>query len=357
MLILDSFKGDASRRQSLSPIRRLMHWVWYRIFVNAWDEIKALAWWVCIKLGAKEASYHFAWTIWKHLQMLVRAKLSPFLAILLVILVLIREVLEYAGLIPHSETFTLWDLFVVVITLGTIGAAVWEVKGNKLSASPQERGFVIGMRNLMIALEKFKVAIKQLDRDARQDHLAAFTDKFIDVAGRTICGKKAIDVGVLIYQEPKAETEEEAKAKATLTLYKSNAEAHFPPDFDMPLKGLREEEQGPAFRVFESGFIAHMPNKNTSFGFLFKELDGEDYKFRGYIEGWYPVEAQYEEYTSVLTVPVSEYVDEDHRHYFGVLSFTTSSRDPFVHRDYIMALCLSDLLSQAIAAVKHTPLK
>jgi hypothetical protein len=340
---------DPPKPSRLSRIKRFFSMLWEQTVATVWIKIKKLFWHFFGGFGFRDVAYHFVWSVWKNIQINIRSHLSHLLAFFLAILVLFRETPEFIKLIENSEEKFNWygHPLILVITFGTIGAALWELRGNKLATTPQERGFVLGVRNLLIELEKFKDAVKNLPDSERQEKLRTFTENFVDIASGVICGKKKVDVAVLIYNE----SEEEG----FLNLYASSKDSIFPINFNLhlPLHNIKDGERGPAYMAFTSGLIAHMPNKMNKFGFLFKEISGEDYKFEHYIDGWYSIDEQYETYRSILSVPISSYINPNERDAYGVLSFTTSCNDPFIQRDYIMALCLSNLLSQAIEAINE----
>ncbi|HEY0458981.1 MAG TPA: hypothetical protein VGC97_07480 [Pyrinomonadaceae bacterium] len=328
--------------------------LWEQTVSAVWTKLKRLFWHLFSNFGFREVAYHFTWSVGKNIQIIIRSHLSHFLAFVLAILVLIRETPEFLELFHDLNKFIWsWHSFIILITFGTILAALWELRGDKLATTEQERRFIVGVRNLLIELEKFKDAVKSLSDSERQEKLKTFTENFVDIASGVICGKKKVDVAVLIYNESDNE--------GFLNLYASSKDSVFPSDFNLhlPLHNIDDKEKGPAFMAFTSGLIAHMPNKTDRFGFLFKEISGENYKFEHYIDGWYSVKQQYENYEqyenyrSILSVPISSYINPNEREAYGVLSFTTSYRDPFIPRDYIMALCLSNLLSQAIDVVNY----
>ncbi len=334
-------------RPFVQRIRAAIRRFWDKTAHSLWSWIKLRFWALFDNFDLKYVARLFIWSVWKNIQIFVRSYLSHFIAILLAVLVLIRESPEFIEIIHDYTTFIwYWHGFIISVTLATILAAIWELRGNKISTTQQERRFVLGVRNLLIELEKFKATVKiSQNNEDRQAELKALTETFIEIASGAICGKKHVDVGVLMYAD--------IDGVAHLSLYGATPGAHYKEGFCMPLQTLADDQKGPAYMSFTTGHIAHMPNKADKFGYVFEEIKGEKYRFRDHIEGWFPVDAEYEDYRSVLSVPVSSYVDAKKRDVFGVLSFTTSFRDPFIQRDYIMALSLANLLGQAIVALNE----
>ncbi len=285
-------------------------------------------------------SYLSWWKRKKELQIFVRSHLSHVLAFLLVILVLGRELPEIYGLLFDPGAITLWHVFILVITLGTVGAAVWDFFGNKLGTTPQEIRFVLGIRSLLIRLEKFKRETAGRPFPERFDKFKDFSSLFLTVTSNALCGKKDIAGGLMIYQNERG---------GNLALHTYTPGSMYQPGLEIPLVKVKKDEKGPAARAFESGLIAYMPKKNRKIGVLLEAGPGESYSLVNMFRGWYRSQSDEEErFGSVLSVPISIYETEGNKTHYGIVNYTTVKGDSFVHRDYIMAECFASIIAQAI---------
>lgn len=278
------------------------------------------------------------WIQWKSLQIRLRSHLSHFLAILLVILVCIREGHELLPILKERMPTGI-EWLIIAVTILTIFAAVWEVRGNKLTTSPQEIRFVVAMRSLLIQLEKFAYG-KDREPDVEK-RLGLFISDFLDITSTTLCGNKKVNAGFMYPVEG-----------AGLSLLKSSQDAGYPKNLLIPLIKLGgNDKTGPAGIAYRDGKIVHMPVKKWELGWVFEqEGEEESYVLRGSYKGWIKAEKQEEEnFRSVLCFPVAVYEVKDHKQAFGVLNYSTRSFDPFVTRDYIMGECFSSILAQAFA--------
>ena len=114
-------------------------------------------------------------------------------------------------------------------------------------------------------------------------------------------------------------------------------------------------EIGPAETAFNLGkltarndYVVHLPTKKQRLGIIFKDVGDEDYVDESHFEGWYSAENEkYEEFRSVLSVPVTKYINGE-LETIGVLNFTTKKRDLFIDRDYVMANCFAKFIAHAI---------
>jgi hypothetical protein len=129
------------------------------------------------KISNVENKYYLSWSKRKNRLMWIRSNLSHYLAIGLAIFTVLREISEYLwkgveqSIRLYIETnllygrtiiyllFWLWLLFIIALVIGTIGAAIWELKGNKLDVSEQEKRFALGMKVLLLEIEKLKQEI------------------------------------------------------------------------------------------------------------------------------------------------------------------------------------------------------
>ncbi|HLL72622.1 MAG TPA: hypothetical protein VK363_14360 [Pyrinomonadaceae bacterium] len=289
-------------------------------------------------------SYLSRWEKKKRLQIFIRAHLSHTLALLLAIAVLAREIPEIHEMVLHPSKVQTWHLFILSITVGTIMAAVWEFRGNKLATSPQEIRFVLGIRSLLTQLEKFKREIEKTTNVETFSLLNDFFAFFLKVTSNTLCGKKEVAGGLMLYQEK----------EGTLALHKYTPGAMYQEGLRIPLTGrVQNEEKGPAVKSFESGLIAYMPKKSKKIGIVLEAVHGERYKLVEIFKGWYKSQSEAEEnFGAVLSIPVTIYAQEREKSNYGVLNYTTVKGDPFVPRDYIMSECFASILAQAIYAAR-----
>lgn len=279
------------------------------------------------------------WIAWKKLQVFVRSHLSHVLAVLLGILALIRE---WEALVEMGKTRHIgWaQLLVLIIIIGTIVAALWELEvfGSKLSTSPQEVRFVTAMRSLLQGLEKFTYGKdKDPDLDKR---LKEFIKGFLEVTSFTLCGRKEIDAGLMLPTESGKEIELRSKT----------AGAMYPEQLIIPLPDpSKEETTGPAGYAYQMLKIVYMPLKKWKLGWPFRY--DKRYEPSEPNEGWVPADDPLnEEFCSILCLPVAVYQERNRRQRFGVLNYSTKSFDPFVHRDFMIGECFSSVLAMAFAA-------
>lgn len=281
------------------------------------------------------------WIAWKKIQVLVRSHLSHILAVLLGVLVLIRELQELVDMV-HTRHIGWWQILILGITLGTIAAALWELEvfGSKLSTSPQEVRFVRAMRSLLQELERFTYG---KDRDLNLDtRLNDFIKPFLKVTSITLCGKKEIDAALMLPTESKKEVELRLKTDGAL----------YPDELVIPLPESEEATTGPAGYAYQLLKIVYMPLKRWRLGWPFR-YDTQCYEPSEPKRGWIEVEKAYENFRSVLCIPVAVYQERNRRQPFGVLNYSTKSLDPFVPRDFMMGECFSSILAMAFAAIQR----
>lgn len=285
--------------------------------------------------------YLSRWSKKKRLAIFLRSHLSHIFALVLAILVLIREIPEM-GVVFHPSNIQLWHIFILGITGATIIAAYWEFRGNRLATTPQEIRFVLGIRSLLTQLEKFKREIIGKSFSDKFDNLSDFCSLLLKVTSNTICGKKEIAGGLMFYQNN----------KGILALHSYTPGSMYQHGLEIPLgKGIRKDQKGPATKAFETGQIAHMPNKSKKIGILLEAVQGERYRLAEMFKGWYDSQSAAEEnFSAVLSIPVTIYANQGEKINYGILNYTSIKGDPFVPRDYIMAECFASILAQAIYA-------
>jgi len=268
------------------------------------------------------------------------------LALLLVALVAYREWDEVAPLRWRYGWHRPPVWLVLLIVLLTLGAAVWEIIGNKLSTSRQEIRFVFGVRSLLLGLEK--LARTQEQGDKNKARFNEFLESFLDITASTFSGHSRVDTGFMV-KHP---------SKESVLLLRSSRQAPYPESLEIPLpSGTDGSKTGPAGVCFARTQIVYVPKKKRKEAWPFSRGDDKDeYPDRFQVEPpchcWVAV-AHLENFRSVLCVPVAVYSNENERTRFGVLNFSTKKRDPFVDRDLLMAECFAGILGQAFAAVRR----
>lgn len=255
--------------------------------------------------------------------------------------------------------FSKVEFLIVTITLITILAAIWELVGNKLTTSPQEIRFVTAMRSLLPSLQKLTYGEdREPDLEKR---LNGFLEGFLEVTSKTLCGKTQVDAGFM----------REIPNQKKLELHKSSKLADYPPELFIPVpdlasttmpdsEGVEEEKEdgpGPAGVAYARLQTVYMPFKRLKRAWPF-QLIGRRYEPSEPSEGWIPaVLPSYEKFCSVLCSPVAVYRKKNSKRPFGVLNYSTRARDPFVDRDFAMSECFSNILAQAMEAIRREALE
>lgn len=241
------------------------------------------------------------------------------------------------------------EFLVFTITVITILAAGWELIGNKLTTSPQERRFLTAMQLLLPELHRLTYGE---DREPNlEKRLDEFLESFLEVTSKTLCGKTPVDAGFM-RKVPKEDM---------LELHKSSSGAKYPPDLMIPLVDTKEKanagKTGPAGVAYDRSETVYMPFKHLKRAWPIQLL-GESYEPSDPAEGWVSASLpKFERFCSVLCSPVAVYSQADKRSRFGVLNYSTKVRDPFVDRDFAMSECFSNILAQAMEAIKREALQ
>lgn len=288
------------------------------------------------------------WFLKKNIQVFIRKHTSLVLALILTLGVIYREREELMGMGKFEHLPTRFEYFVLILTILTVCAAIWEFKGNKLTTSPQEERFLEGMRYLLVELEKFAYGqdVKTEDVDAR---LARFIQGFLEITCNALCGKKKIDGGLMVRLSDKK-----------LVLLYNSKRANYQKGLEIPIPGKDCSTVSPAGETLadDGPYLTYMPKKNKKRAWVFQSDDlQERYKALRSIVGWVDtVKPEYQDFRSVLCIPVAVYQKEEEKLPFGVLNYSTRVRDPFVDRDFMMAECFASILAQAFAvAQKQRP--
>lgn len=316
----------------------------------------------------KDLKYYLKWSKGKNRIIRIRSHLSHVLAITLVALTIAREILEYFwkgtqawvaiylrenipggyGDLVLQILSWVWIGFIVLIAIATVAAAVWELSGNKLDVSEQEKRFALGIKTLLAKIEEFKQQLWKVDSiDLVNAKFDEFSDDFLEVTSKVLCGGKTVHAA-LIFHFPDDEI---------LRLVRSTPGSNYPPPEKMTihLPSIPEDHKGPAQMSFENDLLALMPKKSRKLGWVMKEKsNNEDYEFAKLINGWFepppPADGVFE---SVMSVPITSYAEEGLKAYHGVLCFTTEKKDYFILRDYTMAFCFASIIAQAKDAARR----
>jgi hypothetical protein len=313
-------------------------------------------------IASHENKYYVKWSKKKNRIIWFRSKFAHSLAISLAIFSMFREGFEHywkaseqtiqewilTNCFPHGETIILflswgWLIFILALIFATIGAALWELFGNKLDVSEQEKRFALGMKILLSKIEELKHSIsKSNDVDTVNEIFLGFIDEFLRITSKVLCGEKHVHAGLMLFFP------DENKLK----LIKSTPNSGYPTPNELVIeldKIQERNEKGPAQLAFEKEKLAHMPKKSKKLGWLLQENDNdENYGFDTFVRGWFEVPVSNSKvFESVISVPITSYAKENKKAYHGVLNFTNEKKDHFIPRDYTMAFCFASIVAQA----------
>ena len=225
---------------------------------------------------------------------------------------------------------------ILTVTLGTLFATIWEFVGDKITTSPQEIWFSVGIRSMLLQLENFC-----FHQDSERDALSldALLDSFLITTQTTLCGNRHVEAGFMLLQE----------SGEALELVRVSPNSHYPEQLVIPLPDKDKRNSGPAGLAFESGKLVYFPDKDWQESWLLEaKQNTKGYALSRYaVDGWIAAAPDKQDFTSGLCVPVVTYMDKGKKT-VGVLNFSTKTRDPFTDRDFLMAECYATLLSQAL---------
>jgi hypothetical protein len=321
-------------------------------------------------LEALRSSRYYAWITKKKAQVRIRKSLSKWFALALAVLALIREFPELK-LMYQSHHIGILDGLVLVIICATVAALAWEHWGNKLTTSPQEVRFVAAMHSLLQRLEKFMYGLDRIqDPTERLQDFIAF---FLDVTAGTLCGRKVVDSGLML----------ETPDKSDVGLFQSSRGAKYPPTLKIP---IQRSDTGPAGVSYQRKKIIYVPYKKREIGWIFEYRNNRYRAKSPPHKGWIRMKKEFERFRSVLCLPVAIYqktltkssetdVTEPSQEAtqqagslqstvsseetqvekkpFGVLNYSTNSRDPFVDRDFQMGECFSSILALVLETYRQ----
>jgi hypothetical protein len=233
------------------------------------------------------------------------------------------------SLLAAVKTVGCANWLIIVVIIGTVGAAVWEFFGNKLTSSPQEIRFAAGIRGLLDRTERYKLDVRaEADKTKRNTLLENLLPEFLELSGTTLCGNKKVTARLMLLVQDNLE-------------WTSNSKTN-----KIPLP-TEDTDSGPAGWSMKTMKLAYVPDKDWKESWLFKAVQNEYEVSPSPQSGWIDVDST-EPLHSVLCVPISVYSGSNQRTKIGVLNFSTESRDPFVPRDFLMAECFASILSQAL---------
>jgi len=316
--------------------------------------------------------FSFTWWCKKSIITFTRRHLSTFLALLLVVLSIGREIAEHYGWPAEFDSWVhvvaggyglqflpsfiawIWRPFIFLLALLTVAAAIWEVKGNRLATTPQEVRFIAGTHKLLQEINLFGANLARANNKKEAElALQKFLSQLLIISSGVLCGKHSVDVSLMLYDQ-----DQNALILDKNNLYQSDSSRKYRyPDYLLIPLGPKDEGQiGPAEAAFtRKEFIAHMPKKKNRIGLLYLRKEEEKYIFEDFFSGWYPSPdgSSTENFRSVLSVPVRTFLDNSQYEMLGVLNFTTRTRDLFVDRDYIMASCFASFAFETMAAYRQ----
>jgi hypothetical protein len=228
------------------------------------------------------------------------------------------------------------ELFVLMIVIGTLGAALWELFGEKLHSSRRDRQFIYSVR-LLLRMKDELSATPRLTSVT----LEKFIETLLDSACETLCGKTKVAAGYMIIE------------RGFLKLIKTSSNAKYDMTLSIPVDKLEEPGPGPAAVAYKQAerMLVYMPDKETREAWRVHPLgDQERFTLPAPIDaGWVPTsDPTLESFRSVLCVPV-RFSAGDKEKNTGILTFSSQNRDPFLSRDFVFAECFANILAQAIA--------
>lgn len=297
------------------------------------------------KIGISETLYYTLWAIKKNIIIFFRSYASLILAGVLVIFSIIREGIDYfyKGIIENNPWLhQSWIAFLFVLLGLTILELIWEWRGEKLDVSDQEKRFAIGMRELLSEIDKQKRKIASAETITEVDELLKeFMVRFLRTSSKVLCGNNEVHAGIMLHNPQ----------KESLELLEWTDKSGYVP-FTIDLKKTKAGEIGPAQMSFVKNMLAHMPKKSRKLGWLYREIDEEQYVLDEFIRGWFEVPEADLLFDSVLSVPITSYAKPGKQAVHGVLNFTTATKDHFIPRDYMMAHCFASIIAQAKDAAR-----
>jgi hypothetical protein len=312
--------------------------------------------------GARQFKEYSRWLRKKQRQIYIRTKLSHHLAILLAIMVVARETPELMvkfGWEPPALNIGwpwlwpwLWLGVVLVVTAATIFAAVSESVGKNMKISHQELLFLYGMGTLLEQLQKLMCTKGDTRRpDIR---LREFSKVAMNVVSEVFSVPGDSEAGLMVKLSNErairlTEFSREAKYREKLTV-------PLPPDSgDIEDPG----STGPAGIAFSRLRTVSVPEKGESVWSFKRERAANEDWYEAFAPDtcWVDAGEAFENFKSVLSVPIAALRVGDSAQKFGVLNISTTAKDPFVDRDFMMAECFAGVLAAAFVWTKNTAKK
>lgn len=294
----------------------------------------------------------YLWTIRKKFTIHFRTSVSRYLALILSVLMIIREssfllgrLLGYGGSAPDGPQLELVPekamAFVIIpLSLLTLLALYWEFRGNKLSDTPQDRNFLKHMRGLLTFMETQVISDKEPGDIG--ERIKKFSESLMAWANDTLCGNKTIQSAMFLPNDVHTE----------LKLEWAKPEDCFQMGLVLPISSEdSDQSKSPGVESFRRTRITYMPRKKegekkVQCSLLFDE---PGFRWTEHVHGWIkPASPGHENFRSLLCVPVGPALDRRTSAQYGLLTFTTSHRDPFVTQDFQIATCFAKVLGQAL---------
>jgi hypothetical protein len=189
----------------------------------------------------------------------------------------------------------LW--LVMILSIGTVWAALWEIFGNKLSTSEQEIRFSCGIRLLMERLQSYCFDNSPSAEKDPKVEKQIIVD-FLNVTSKTLCGPKKVSAGLM--------QREKEKENEYLAMKHQSYRANYDDKFTLP---LFDDNKKSAAALAMNWNLVYVPFKRWKEAWVFKHEKGSTYNFPekpelAWLEALNPKK---EKFLSVLCVPVGTY--------------------------------------------------
>jgi hypothetical protein len=290
----------------------------------------------------------YAWFSKKKLQSIKRTHLSHILATILLILVFVREWPELSNMLWGFSWPTLFGYLILLVVFLTFVAARWELYGDKLTTSPQELRFHWGAKRSLKKLEELRSNLWSTSDPQRA--FDSFVNELVEIAAGNFSIKYWVDAGVMI-KDPDQDS---------LVLEYWSSLAEYPEGLRIPLPVAGDySKTGPAGVAFADQVLVYVPSKKAKRAWPFVSLDDPEitglpeprYQPDYPVVCWIDAPPRFEDFRSVICVPIVTLTGVSPTIKFGVLNFSTKARDPFVDRDFFMAEFYAAILTQAFIAL------
>jgi hypothetical protein len=260
----------------------------------------------------------FLWIFGRNLEIIIRRHLSALFAVVLAVWTLILEGPKLAHWPPTIE------LPVALLALGTVLAAAWELKGNKLELSHEQARFLVAMRSLFSELGKFCYG-KDREPDLTK-RLDQFVDSFLNITSYSLLGKERVE-SVLAMKLP---------GSNEFSVLRTSSRAEGLKELTIPI------ERG--------------SNRNS-----IANIYVPNWKWKGgLVLGSYSEATQVtpikltpisglEKFRTILLLPIDIYQERNRKRLYGRLIYLTETTGHFLPEEIFMAGCYANILSQVFA--------